>query len=80
MKARRAGRGGEVSARTGPMTLGNAAAAGMRLIMWCLDCGRQVEPDPARMVTHFGAEFSRPRLARKVGDLQKPRNFSGFVI
>jgi hypothetical protein len=33
--------------RTPPMTLGNAAAARVRLIVWCLDCHHQVEPDPA---------------------------------
>jgi len=31
------------------MTLGNAAAAHVRLIVWCLDCLHQVEPDPAEM-------------------------------
>jgi hypothetical protein len=29
-----------------PMTLGNAAAARVRLIVWCCDCRHQVEPDP----------------------------------
>jgi hypothetical protein len=29
------------------MTLGNAAAAGVRLIVWCKECRHQVEPDPA---------------------------------
>src|SRR5271166_4104817 len=29
-----------------PMTLGNAAAARVRLLVWCLDCHHQVEPDP----------------------------------
>jgi hypothetical protein len=29
------------------MTLGNAAAARVRLIVWCRDCSHQVEPDPA---------------------------------
>jgi hypothetical protein len=33
-----------------PMTLGNAAAACVRLIVWCLDCQHQVEPDPAEMI------------------------------
>jgi len=31
------------------MTLGNAAAAHVRLIVWFLDCSYQVEPDPAEM-------------------------------
>jgi hypothetical protein len=33
------------------MTLGNAAAARVRLIVWCLDCHHQVEPDLAEMAT-----------------------------
>ena len=32
-----------------PMTLGNAATAKVRFIVWCLDCSHQVEPDPAEM-------------------------------
>jgi hypothetical protein len=39
-----------------PMTLGNAAAAQVRLIMWCLDCRHQVEPDPAEQPQRYGAE------------------------
>jgi ubiquinone/menaquinone biosynthesis C-methylase UbiE len=31
-----------------PMALGNAAAARVRLIVWCKACGHQVEPDPAK--------------------------------
>jgi len=27
--------------------LDSAAAAQVRLIVWCKDCGHQVEPDPA---------------------------------
>jgi hypothetical protein len=33
-----------------PMTLGNAAVASVRLIVWCLDCRHQVETDPAEIV------------------------------
>ena len=40
------------------MTLGNAADAKERLIVWCTDCGRQVEPDPAEMVARYGADTS----------------------
>ena len=36
------------------MTLGNAAAAGVRLIVWCWDCGHQVEPDPAELARRYG--------------------------
>jgi Zn finger protein HypA/HybF involved in hydrogenase expression len=40
------------------MTLGNAAAAQVRLIVWCLDCRHQVEPDPAEMAERSGAEMA----------------------
>jgi hypothetical protein len=39
-----------------PMTLRNAAAAGVRLIVWCLDCRRQVEPDPDETARLYGAD------------------------
>jgi hypothetical protein len=39
-----------------PMTLGNAAAAHVRLIAWCLDCHHQIEPDPER----YGAGMTVP--------------------
>jgi Zn finger protein HypA/HybF involved in hydrogenase expression len=42
------------------MTLGAAAAAGVRLIVWCWDCGRQVEPDPAELAERYGAETTVP--------------------
>jgi len=35
------------------MTLGVAAAAGVRLVVWCKECQHQVEPDP-----RYGAETS----------------------
>ena len=38
------------------MTLGDAAAARVRLIVWCKDCRHQVEPDPAEMADRYGAE------------------------
>jgi hypothetical protein len=43
-----------------PMTLGNAASARVRLIVWCLDCRHQVEPDPAEMAKRYGAEMAVP--------------------
>ena len=42
--------GGDNEGYSGPaMTLGNAAAPRVRLIVWCLDCRHQVEPDPSEM-------------------------------
>jgi hypothetical protein len=40
------------------MTLGGAAAAGVRLIVWCRDCRRRVEPDPAELAGRYGAEVA----------------------
>jgi Zn finger protein HypA/HybF involved in hydrogenase expression len=42
------------------MTLGNAAAAHVTLIVWCKDCRHQVEPDAAAMAERYGAEMSVP--------------------
>jgi hypothetical protein len=39
-----------------PMTLGNAAAARVRLIVWCKACGHRAEPDPAETAQRYGAE------------------------
>jgi hypothetical protein len=45
-----------VRSEPGPsMTLSNAAAAHVRLIVWCLDRRHQDEPDPAEMVERYGA-------------------------
>jgi hypothetical protein len=38
------------------MTLGSGAAARVRLIAWCRDCGHQVEPDPSELPARYGAE------------------------
>ena len=39
------------------MTFGAAAAAGVRLIVWCKECRHRVEPDPADMAARYGAEM-----------------------
>ena len=38
------------------MTLGAAAAAEVRVIVWRRDCRRQVEPDAAGLASRFGAD------------------------
>jgi hypothetical protein len=40
------------------MTLGNAAAARVRLIVWCRDCHHQVEPDAGEMAERYGADMA----------------------
>jgi hypothetical protein len=42
------------------MTLGNAAAAGVRLIVWCRDCAHQAEPDPVEQAQRYGTETAVP--------------------
>jgi hypothetical protein len=41
-----------------PMTLGGAASARVRLIVWCRDCRHQVEPDPAEMAEQYGTNLA----------------------
>jgi Zn finger protein HypA/HybF involved in hydrogenase expression len=48
------------------MTLGNAAAAHVRLIVWCKACGRQVEPDPAEMAQRYGPETTVPDWRKRL--------------
>ncbi len=43
-----------------PMTLGNAAAARVRLLVRCLDCRHRVEADPAEMAERYGSEMTVP--------------------
>jgi len=40
------------------MTLRAAAAAQVRLIVWCKTCGHQVAPDPVEMAARYGADTS----------------------
>jgi hypothetical protein len=48
------------------MTLGNAAAARVRLIVWCKDCRHQIEPDPAEMAKRYGAATPVPDWAARL--------------
>lgn len=50
-----------------PMTLGNATAAYLRFIVWCLDCPHQVEPDPAEIAERCGAEMTVPDWHARLG-------------
>jgi hypothetical protein len=49
-----------------PMTLGGAAAAQLRFIVWCKDCQHQVEPDPAEMAERYGADTTVPDWAARL--------------
>ena len=43
-----------------PMTVGGAAKAGVRLVVWCRNCHHQVEPDPAEMGERYVADMPMP--------------------
>jgi hypothetical protein len=48
------------------LTLGNAAAARVRLIVWCRDCQHQVEPDPTETAERYGAETTVPEWRERL--------------
>jgi hypothetical protein len=56
-----------------PMTLGNATSAQVRLIVWCRECGHQVEPDPAAMAQRCSPEMTIDWSKRLVFFLREPR-------
>jgi hypothetical protein len=43
----------------GPLTtLGNAATAKVRVIVWCRECQHRVEPDPEEYAARYGADLA----------------------
>lgn len=54
------------SAPGAAMTLGDPTAARVRLIVWCLDCRHQVEPDPAEMAERCGTEMTVPDWQKRL--------------
>ena len=49
-----------------PMTLGQALAAKVRLIVWCKACQHQAEPDIAEQVARHGEAMTVPDWARRL--------------
>jgi len=49
-----------------PMTLGNAAAAQVRLIVWCRDCGHRVEPASVELARRYGSETTVPDWSKRL--------------
>ena len=47
-----------------PMTLGQALAASVRLIVWCKSCNHRAEPDIAVQVAQHGSGMPVPDWAR----------------
>jgi len=48
------------------MTLGNAAAAKVRLIVWCKTCSHQVEPDAGEHARRYGVATSVPDWRKRL--------------
>jgi hypothetical protein len=48
-----------------PMTLGNAAAAHVRLTVWCHDCNYQIEPDPAEMAARYAGTMQAAKAMKE---------------
>jgi C4-type Zn-finger protein len=46
------------------MTLGNAAAARVRLLVWCKACGYRSEPNAAEQARWYGPETPVPEWRR----------------
>jgi hypothetical protein len=50
----------------GPMTLGNAAAAHVRLLIWCDECQHRAEIDPAELARKLGPDFPVPNIPKRL--------------
>jgi hypothetical protein len=62
------------------MTLGNAATARARLIVWCKECRHQVEPDPAAMAERYGAATTVPEWHERLRCSQCAAAISTMVV
>ena len=63
-----------------PMTLGTAAAAQVRLIVWCKACQHQVEPDSAEMAARYGADTSVLDWRERLVCSERGCREVGFVV
>ena len=52
--------------RCPPMTLESAAAAHLRLVVWCKACGYRGEPDLAEQARWYGPETTVPERRRRL--------------
>jgi len=53
-------------AASGPLVLRQAAAAQVRLIVWCKACNHQAEPDVPGQVARYGAALAVPEWAARL--------------
>jgi hypothetical protein len=63
-----------------PMTLGNALAAHLRLIVWCKSCNHRAEPDLATQVAQHGSGMLVPDWARLLRCTECGERDADFVM
>jgi hypothetical protein len=63
-----------------PATLGSAAAAEVRVIVWCDACGHQTEPDAALLAEKYGAAMTVPDWAARLVCAQCGGRKVSFVL
>ena len=62
------------------MTLGNAATAKVRFLVWCLDCRYRAEPDPAEMAQQYGAEMTVNNWHKRLSAVSAARGTSTWSL
>ena len=63
-----------------PMTLGQALAASVRLIVWCKSCAHRAEPEVAVQVAQHGAGMAVPDWARLLRCQECGARDADFVV
>jgi hypothetical protein len=63
-----------------PLTLGQALAAHVRLIVWCKSCNHRAEPDVATQVAQHGAEMTVIDWARLLRCTECGERDADFVV
>jgi len=62
------------------MTLGSAATARVRFIVWCKDCRHEVEPDAHEQAQRYGADMPVPEWAARLNCSRCGRRNTDFVV
>ena len=63
-----------------PLTLGQALAAHVRLIVWCKSCNHRADPDVATQVVQHGSEMPVPDWARLLRCTECGERDADFVV
>jgi len=65
---------------SGPLTLGQALASRVRLIVWCKACQHRIEPDVAAQVERCGAGMTVIDWARRLRCSECGERAADFVV